>query len=243
VRRSSGSTERRGRIGRTVALVLAIAGVSLATAAYMIQHGSDTHRDALARPVPPVLRTKPAPHTASPVPTTSATHLVARPRPLIAPIRPTHLFIPSIGVNTKVIGKPTEFDHDPFLHRTVPSFGVPDDMYTTTWWSSGPLPGSAGLAIVLGHTQIGGYGVFNRLGAVRRGAVVGLTRGDDVLRFAVLSVVRGISKRRADDLRHVLVTPPSGARLALLTCSGRFNGTVHESVENTVVFARLVSAS
>lgn len=239
------------RGGRAVAILLGLAAIVLATTAYAIQRGSDDRRDALTRPVPPVLTATSAAATRAAVattPTRSATprhsaRPTRRPQPLFAPIRPLHLYIPSIGVNTSVAPKPTELDRDPFLGRTVRSFGVPDNMYTTTWWSSGPRPGGRGMAIVLGHTQIGGYGVFNRLGTLRPGAVIGLAHGDRVLRFSVITVERGISKRNADGLRNVLANHPPPARLALLTCSGRFNGAVRASAENTVVFARLESAT
>jgi hypothetical protein len=236
------------RGGRTVAVLLGLAAVAVATTAYAIQRGSDDRREALTRPVPPALTTTTsAPVTTlvvgpAPSPRQRPTRPAA-PHPVVAPIRPRHLFIPSIGVNTSVTAKPTELDHDPFLGRRVKSFGVPDNMYTTTWWSSGPRPGGRGMAIVLGHTQIGGYGVFNKLGTMRPGDVIGLTHADRVLRFSVIAVKRGISKRKANGLRNVLAAHPPRARLALLTCSGRFNGNFRESAENTVVFARLDSVT
>jgi sortase (surface protein transpeptidase) len=149
--------------------------------------------------------------------------------------------VPSIGVNTSVAPKPTEMAHDPFINKTVPSFGVPDDLYTTTWWSSGPKPGSLGMAVVLGHTQIGGYGVFNNLAKLKPSQVIGLTRGNTTLRFQVLAVHTGISKKDPTALQTTLAHHPAAARLALLTCSGNFNQGYRESAENTVVFAKLVS--
>jgi LPXTG-site transpeptidase (sortase) family protein len=162
---------------------------------------------------------------------------------VVKPIVPNHLFVPAIDVNTKVTPKPTEMDNDPFLNKVVPSFGVPDDMYTTTWWSSGPQPGSRGMAVVLGHTQIGGYGVFNDLAKLKRGDSIGVARGNTILKFQVMSVHTGISKKDPTALQTLLANHPSQARLALLTCSGYFNQSYRESAENTVVFARLVSVT
>jgi hypothetical protein len=191
---------------------------------------------------PPVITRAPAKTSAS----KHAAHPTkAHPKPptLVHPIVPTHLFVPNIGVNTTVAAKPTELANDPFLNKTVPSFGVPDDMYTTTWWSSGPQPGSRSMAVVLGHTQIGGYGVFNKLAQLKPTQVIGLTRGTTILRFEVLAVHTGISKKDPTALQTTLAHHPTAARLALLTCSGNFNQGYRESAENTVVFAKLVSIS
>lgn len=135
---------------------------------------------------------------------------------------------------------------DAFLGgKLVPSFTTPPDtaqgMMTTTWWSSGPKPGAPGTAVILGHTQIGGYGVFNHLGQLRAGQVVGVSGHGVTLKFEVILTRSGIKKTDATALRGTLEHPPAGARLALITCSGHFNG--HESVENTVVFAKLVASS
>jgi LPXTG-site transpeptidase (sortase) family protein len=116
-------------------------------------------------------------------------------------------------------------------------------MYTTTWWSSGPRPGGHGMAVILGHTQIGGYGVFNNLAKLKVRDTIGVIRGNTTLRFVVEAVHTGISKKDPTALQSVLSEHPADARLALLTCSGHFNQSYRESAENTVVFARLVSVS
>jgi LPXTG-site transpeptidase (sortase) family protein len=166
------------------------------------------------------------------------------------PITPTQLFIPSIGVNTTVAAAPTVLAYDEFVNAKVPSFGVPPDtadgMLTPTWWSADlqgnpePKPGDTDMAIILGHTQIGGPGVFNDLGNLQQGAVIGVSDGSTTLKFQVISVQSGIPKTDPTALQNALNGHPPNARLALLTCSGHFNG--HESVENTLVFAELVGA-
>lgn len=251
MRRSSTGTDR---LARTLAMLLALVAVASVTTAWLIQHHSQQQRNAVAdtvpqsltsgtasvvTSVPPVVRTSPTRTTTYPAtshPTTT------QPKPLLSPIVPSHLFVPAIGVNTTVAAKPTELTHDPFLNKTVPSFGVPGDMYTTTWWSSGPKPGSAGMAVVLGHTQIGGYGVFNKLAHLKPGQTIGVTRANTTLKFEVLAVHTGISKKDPTALQTTLAHHPAAARLALLTCSGTFNQGYRESAENTVVFAKLVSA-
>jgi LPXTG-site transpeptidase (sortase) family protein len=156
------------------------------------------------------------------------------------------LFIPAIGVNTTVAAKPSSSQWDEFLGKNVESFGVPSDMYTTTWWNANaqgkqqPRPGGDGMAIILGHTQIGAYGVFNKLGQLRPGQVAAVSGATDTLKYTVLSVTRDIPKNDGAALSRVLTQHPSSARLALITCSGHFNG--RESVQNTVVFLQPLAA-
>ena len=126
------------------------------------------------------------------------------------------------------------------MKRTVDSFGVPPDMYSTTWWSSGPQPGSGRLAVILGHTQIGGYGVFNKLGSLRAGDTVQVSGRDGALRFRVTTVRTGISKTDPYALRNALERHPDDSALALITCSGTFDTEYDQSTENTVVFATLI---
>jgi Sortase domain len=254
VRRLFTSTDR---VARTLAVLLALLAVASVTTAWLIQRHQAEKQAAVQAPVPrslthgtaSVVTSAPPPVVSTP--THSKQHQQhgshpAKTKPQVAvvrPIVPSHLYVPAIGVNTTVIPKPTEMDNDPFLNKTVPSFGVPDDMFTTTWWSSGPRPGSRGLAVMLGHTQIGGYGVFNKLANLKPGEAIGVTRNNTTLRFSVLAVHTGISKRDPTALQTLLANHPPQARLALLTCSGNFNQGFRESAENTVVFAKLVSVN
>lgn len=245
------------RVVRTVALLLGLIALAAVVTAWTIQRQESEKQAALGEQIPPSLTS----HTASVVtsaPPPAVHHRRSSTAPatkhpskhrdhtqtlVLKPIVPNHLFVPAINVNTRVIPKPTEMDNDPFLNKTVPSFGVPDDMYTTTWWSSGPQPGGRGMAVVLGHTQIGGYGVFNNLGKLKAGDPIGVARGTTTLKFDVIAVHTGVSKKDPTALQTLLANHPPQARLALLTCSGYFNQSYRESAANTVVFARLVSVS
>jgi LPXTG-site transpeptidase (sortase) family protein len=256
VRRLFTSTDR---VARTVAILLGLIALAAVITAWTIQRQQADRRASLSEEVPPsltsgtasVVTSAPPPHVRTPHGHGSnkagskkaVKHREQTQSMVVKPIVPNHLFVPAISVNTKVIPKPTEMDNDPFLNKVVPSFGVPDDMYTTTWWSSGPQPGSRGMAVVLGHTQIGGYGVFNNLAKLKRGDPIGLSHGHTTLKFAVIAVHTGISKKDPTALQTLLANHPKQARVALLTCSGYFNQSYRESAENTVVFAKLVSVS
>ena len=232
MRYSSDGTDRTDRLARgAAAVLLVLAAVSL-TAAWQLHERTQQHLAAVRGDNPADVILVPS----------------AVPEPILTPgatpdraLTPTHVYVPAIHVDTSVVAKPTQRTKDPFLARTVASFGVPDDMYTTTWWSSGPQPGSAAMAVILGHTQVGGYGVFNKLGSLPDGAHVSVTGDGRTLEFAVIGVHTGISKTDPYALRDALAAHPAGAALALITCSGTFDTNYDQSTENTVAFARLLT--
>jgi LPXTG-site transpeptidase (sortase) family protein len=239
-------------VRRAIAAGLVLAAAAVGFRIWSNEHHFAEHKAAVAAPVPSDLT--PRSHEASAATTTTTQFLSSATSSarsaksthpaVVTPIVPTHLFIPAIGVNTTVTAKPSNSQWDEFLGKNVDSFGVPPDMYTTTWWSASaqgtpePRPGSAGMAIMLGHTQIGAYGVFNDLGQLKPGQLAGVSSGKVTLTFQVLAVKRDIPKTDAAALSRVLGDHPQTARLALITCSGHFNG--RESVDNTVVFLQLV---
>lgn len=152
---------------------------------------------------------------------------------------PRALHIASVGINSDVIPEPTVRVYSPFSGKEVPSFGVPSDMYTTAWWSNGPAPGEDGMAIILGHTQVGGgYGVFNRLGELSRGDTgsVALSSGK-LTTFSVADIRNGVRKDEPDALGNILRESEDRYDLALISCSGNFDEGLKVSEENIVVLA------
>lgn len=99
--------------------------------------------------------------------------------------------------------------------------------------------------MILGHHQIGGYGVFNRLGELRPGPQdpIMLESKDHVVqRLEVIKVRNGISKSDPNALRSALQHPPVGADVAFVTCSGDVSSSLGSHADNTIVFARIVGA-
>jgi hypothetical protein len=150
------------------------------------------------------------------------------------------LAIPAIGVAAPVEARGTVRSKNPFTGQTVNGFGVPASMHTTAWWSDGPKPGSGQMAVILGHEQPGGDGVFNRLDQLRPGQAVDVyDAGGAVLHLQVLSApLTGLDKSTSA-LADALNRHPAGAALALVTCGGQFDSRARQSVDNTVVFATL----
>lgn len=157
------------------------------------------------------------------------------------PIVPTRIAIPAIGVNTTVEHRGTIRSKNAFTGQEVTAFGVPTSMRTTSWWSDGPEPGSGQMAVILGHTQVGGYGVFNKLGSLQPGSPLTLRDANgDTLRLQVLGrPVTGLDKATSA-LADTLDNHPAGAAVALVTCGGQFDRSLGASQDNIVVFASVV---
>ncbi|MGV0746074.1 class F sortase [Mycolicibacterium sp. XJ870] len=168
--------------------------------------------------------------------------LPASPLPVEAGVFiPAQLNIPAIGVTAHVVPVGTVMAPAPFLGgQVVPTFAVPPDASSVGWWDGGPLVGAPGMAIMLGHTQVGGgYAVFNRLGELRSGDQVRVAGrpGGDGADFRIIRVVSGIPKKDPEALRRVLSDNAQGAQLALITCGGDFEASYRASADNIVAFA------
>ena len=167
--------------------------------------------------------------------------LPASPQPVDdAPFAPAELDIPSIGVASVVAPVATVMAPAPFLGgRAVPTFAVPPDASSVGWWVDGPLIGAPGMAILLGHSQVGGYAVFNRLGELHAGDQVTVVDGAGSSRadFRIIKVLAGVPKNDPEALRRVLSDNAESAQLALITCGGDFNPSFRASADNVVAFA------
>ena len=95
------------------------------------------------------------------------------------------------------------------------------------------------MAILLGHSQVGGYAVFNRLGELHAGDQVTVVDGAGSSRadFRIIKVLAGVPKNDPEALRRVLSDNAESAQLALITCGGDFNPSFRASADNVVAFA------
>lgn len=156
------------------------------------------------------------------------------------PILPGHIYIPTIDVNANVMSLPTVMRPAPFLGgQPVSSFGVPTDMAQTAWWSDGPAIGTNAMAVIVGHAQVNGPGVFNELGRLEPGAeiIVENEDGTEQVKYRVSEVVDGLAKSDSGALQQTLSSRNTVSQLALITCGGEFDESVSQSDENIVVFA------
>lgn len=111
------------------------------------------------------------------------------------------------------------------------------------WYRHSPTPGELGPAILLGHVDSAANGpsVFFRLGELRRGDRVSVTRADDTVAVFVVDEVQRYAKDNFPtdtvygDIDH--------AGLRIITCGGAFDDAAGHYLDNVVVFASLVEPS
>jgi hypothetical protein len=120
------------------------------------------------------------------------------------------------------------------------SLEVPADPDDPGWFSPGPAPGQFGPSVIAGHVDgDGGPGVFYRLGELRPGAEVEVTREDgSVARFVVDKVER--YAKDAFPTAAVYGDSTHRSELRLITCGGDFDDETGHYVDNVVAYAHLV---
>jgi LPXTG-site transpeptidase (sortase) family protein len=160
-----------------------------------------------------------------PTPAGSQRPVTIRPEwPAEAMAAPTHVVIPSLGVDAPIIPIGVV---DGIL---IP----PADPQTLGWWSDGALPGAVrGGALVTGHTVHTGGGQLDDLEQVRRGDAVRIRTAKGVIRYAVTQVRIYRKATLARDAQEVFSQTGPG-RLVLITCED-WDGSKYLS--NVVVYA------
>jgi sortase (surface protein transpeptidase) len=115
---------------------------------------------------------------------------------------------------------------------------VPSDPAEAGWYSRGATPGALGPAVIAGHvTWDGAPAIFRRLGELRRGDRVSVTRKDK--KTAVFTVTRVAQFAKARFPTEAVYGPIDHAGLRLVTCGGTYDAAEHRYLDNVIVFARL----
>jgi Sortase domain len=153
--------------------------------------------------------------------------------PFLAASKPTVLDIPSIGVHAT--------DFVDLRVAADGSLGVPGSTDEVGFYRDGPTPGQLGTAILGAHVDSKkGPGIFYRLGAVKAGSRVQITRADKSLTSFVVDKVQAFPKDQFPD--DVYTGDFSRAEIRLITCGGTFDNSTHHYRDNIVVFAHLVGS-
>ena len=119
---------------------------------------------------------------------------------------------------------------------------VPQDPALAGWFSQGAAPGALGPAIIAGHvTWDGAPAVFHRLGTVRRGDEVTVTRKDG--KTAIFTVTRVSRFAKSEFPSRAVYGAIDHAGLRLITCGGTYDAARHRYLDNVVVFAKLTTHS
>ena len=151
---------------------------------------------------------------------------------VLAASRPVRVQIPSIGVDSELMDLGLQDDG---------TLEVPPTGFPAGWFTGAPTPGERGPAVIAGHVDWGGApGVFSDLRDVVVGDEITVQREDG---GAALFRVVEVGQYPKDafptaavyaDLEH--------AGLRVITCGGDFDPAAHSYLDNTVVFADLVTS-
>lgn len=212
-----------GRRGRIVAATIAL--LALVVGAVLVVNG--LQKSAGPPQAKVVTETQ-----AAPTPLKAPTQARVDLGPVLPGSPPVALDIPSIDVHsTKIVGLGLAKDG---------SLEVPRDAADPGWFTPGPSPGQFGPAVIAGHVDSRrGPGVFYRLGELRRGDRVTVTREDGSVASFVIDRVKQYDKDKFPT-RAVYGNSTNRAELRLITCSGDFTDR-DGYLSNTVAFAHLTA--
>ncbi|MFJ8044114.1 class F sortase [Kitasatospora sp. NPDC096147] len=153
--------------------------------------------------------------------------------PALPPSPPTRIRIPSIKVDAPVSG----LGLDAAGHLTSPPM---TERNLAGWYRDGAAPGADGTAVVLGHVDNRtGPTVFHRLGLLRRGDTVEITRQDH--RTAVFTVTDVRTHPKTAFPTEAVYAATGHPELRVLTCGGRFDRKAGGYDSNVVVTAHLTA--
>jgi hypothetical protein len=141
---------------------------------------------------------------------------------------PVAVQVPALGVRARVVAAGVAGAGD--------ALALPGDAATVAWYRHGPAPGERGSSVLAGHVDYRGErGVFGRIGELALGASVSVAYADGTSRGFRVVARRAYRKTRLP--RELLFSTTGRARLALVTCGGRFDRQSGHYESNVVVFA------
>ncbi|MET8924405.1 class F sortase [Streptomyces sp. NPDC004623] len=169
-------------------------------------------------------------------PAGSAVESPASGRPAVKPLAPStplRLRIPAIKVDA------------PMTKLALNAAGAlvppPDNNPVLAgWYAGGTVPGAVGTAVTAGHVDTSlGPGVFQRLGAVRKGATVEIVRADGRTAVFTVYAVEVYGKKAFPDRK--VYGPSARPELRVITCGGDYDRKTGYQ-DNVVVFAAMTAS-
>ena len=222
---------RRARLVATlVAVVLAVSGAAAVAVGLSQQQP--------APPAPPTASSgDPARHTTSraaqdrPSRAHRPTSREVNSLPVLDYSAPQRLRIPEIGVDSTLVDLGLDDEG---------AMETPEPVEYAGWFTPSPPPGVGGVTVLAGHvTWDQQPTVFFRLGELRAGDKVSVTRDDGV---SVDYEVTRIGSFPKDEFpSRAVYSEPHGSELRLITCGGRYDESAHRYLANVVVWARAVA--
>ncbi|MDQ1739019.1 MAG: hypothetical protein QOE53_671 [Pseudonocardiales bacterium] len=235
---------RRGKqLAAAAAIALVVAGVLLLLTGLRAQRHAPQPPASAA--LPSISSSVPAPvaapATAAPSRSTTRPGTSAQPSrpvsrgPVLGRSVPVRLEIPQLSVSSDLL----QLGLNPDQTVQVPPLGRDS---RAGWYKYSPTPGQLGPSVLLGHVDSAEYGpgVFFKLGALRPGSTVSVTRSDRST--AVFRVDRVVSYPKDRFPTLEVYGNTDSAQLRLITCGGKFDLSSHNYENNIVAFATLVSS-
>ena len=223
-------TRRRSMTRSTVLAVVALLGTTAVTMATcsgetpgtLAPSVSVTSDASATGPRPSSEAVTPAPPPVTPTVVKAA---------YLAKSLPVRLKIAAIGVDSALMDLGLKSDG---------TMAVPPRAFPAGWFTGGPTPGELGPAIIVGHVDLNGPGVFYKLRNLKPGDQVAVTRKDGSTPvFRVTRVDRFPKDRFPTSLVYGNI---DHAGLRLITCGGSFNRATGHYDDNFVAFADLVAS-
>jgi hypothetical protein len=148
-------------------------------------------------------------------------------QPSADPPAPTHLSIPALGVEARIVPVGVERSGE---------IQVPSDVRLVGHYRLGPAPGLAGNAVLLGHvdSRLQGPGVFFGLSTLNLGELVSVTMENE-RRLSFRVVARRLFPREALPAR--VFSKVGSPVLVLITCGGSFDEDARRYSDNLVIYA------
>ena len=145
---------------------------------------------------------------------------------LSGPLRPVHLFIPSVGINASIqaVGTTKNGEMD------VPS-GKSNNV---GWYKYGTIPGKTGSAVIDAHV----FAAFAALKRVKPGDSIYVAMSDGSQRHFVVSAAKNFPTVGLSPLQ--LFRPTSTADLNLITCAGSLTPDHSTYDHRLIVYSTLV---
>ncbi|WP_369137145.1 class F sortase [Modestobacter versicolor] len=170
------------------------------------------------------------------VPTTSTAPTTVAPAAVLPAVlaasRPVRVQIPAIGVDSELMDLGLQADG---------TLEVPPTGFPAGWFTGAPTPGERGPAVIAGHVDWGGSpGVFSALRDVVAGDEITVQREDG---STALFRVTEVGQYPKDSFPTAAVYADlDHAGLRVITCGGEFDRAAASYLDNTVVFADLVTS-
>jgi LPXTG-site transpeptidase (sortase) family protein len=129
------------------------------------------------------------------------------------PFAPTHIVIPSIGVDATI-------ENTPIIDGVM---GVPQDVWAVGWYNQLAQPGDGGNVVMAAHVDWYGVGpvVFANLSSIAEGAMVYVTNPDGAGATYRVTSIRSVPW---DYPAQEIVDRTGTASITLITCTGSFTG-------------------